>query len=89
MALIKIADTHADCRSEIGSKLLQLAQDPSWQMLEQLKGTGASIRRSDGLMRLHIAHALDRWNMKHSIAETAARLPLESHEKFLWQNYKR
>ena len=89
MALIKIADTHTDCRSEIGGKLLLLAQDPSWQMLEQLKGSGASIRRSDGLMRLHIAYALDRWNMKHSIAETAARLPLESHEKFLWQNYKR
>lgn len=86
-ALIKIAEANPQYRSEIGGKLAALAQDPDWQMLEQLKGTGAAIRRSDGLLRLHTAIALDRWNIKHRIADTVAGLKLEAHERFLWKNY--
>lgn len=88
-ALMKIADTHAELRARVGSKLLQKAQDPAWQMLEQLKGEGAGIRRSDGLLRLHIAKMLDRWQMQHSIAETVKAMDLEPHERFLWQQYGR
>ena len=86
-ALIKIADSNETLRQTIGEKLLLKAQDTSWQMLEQLKGEGASIRRSDGLLRLHIARALDRWGMNHQLKKTAESLPLDSHEKFLWKNY--
>ena len=83
-ALIKIADSNPMYRQAIGEKLLLKAQDSSWQMLEQLKGAGASIRRSDGLLRLHIAKALDRWNIAHTIAQTVKTLPLDDHEKFVW-----
>ncbi len=88
MALIKIADKQVEHRQKIGKSLAAKAQDPSWQMLEQLKGSGASIRRSDGLLRLHIAKALDRWQIPHSIEQTVKKLPLDNHEKFVWQSYK-
>ena len=89
MALIKIADSHKKMQQHVGAKLLAKAQDTSWQMIEQLKGDGAPVRRSDGLLRLHIAWALDRWHIKHRIAEAVRNIPLDDHEKFLWQNYFR
>ena len=85
---LKIADKQVEHRQKIGESLAAKAQDPSWQMLEQLKGSGASIRRSDGLLRLHIAKALDRWQIPHSIEQTVKKLPLDNHEKFVWQSYK-
>ena len=87
IALIKIADSHWEVRQKIGTKLLAKAQDTSWQMIEQLKGDGAPLRRSDGLLRMHIALALDRWNIKHNITDAVKNMPLDHHEKFLWQNY--
>jgi hypothetical protein len=87
IALIKIADAHWEVRQKIGTKLLAKAQDTSWQMIEQLKGDGAPLRRSDGLLRMHIALALDRWNIKHNITDAVKNMPLDHHEKFLWQNY--
>ena len=86
MALIKIADTHGEVRRKIGERLREKAQDNSWQMSEQLKGDGAPERRSDGLIRMHIALALDRWQIRHNIAGTVKAIPLDDHEKFLWQN---
>ena len=86
MALIKIADANGDVRQKIGERLREKAQDNSWQMSEQLKGDGAPERRSDGLIRMHIALALDRWQIRHNIAESVKAIPLDNHEKFLWQN---
>lgn len=86
MALIKIADAHGEVWRKIGERLREKAQDNSWQMSEQLKGDGAPERRSDGLIRMHIALALDRWQIRHNIAESVKAIPLDNHEKFLWQN---
>ena len=85
-ALIKIGDAHAECRSDIAPALRRLAEDPDWQLFEMLNGRGAGRRRADGLLRLHIARALDRWQVSHRIAAVAAQLELDWHEKWLWQN---
>ena len=87
-ALIKIADTHPQCRPAAAEKLYSRAADTSWQIMEQLKGPGAALRRADGLMRLHIARALDRWQIPHDLAKIAASMELDSHEKWLWNQYK-
>ena len=87
MALIKIADFHPELRQKIGNILAAKAQDPSWQMIEKLKGDGAPVRRSDGLIRLHIARKLDEWKIRHDIAGAIKNIPLDDHEKFLWKNY--
>ena len=87
-ALIKIADTHTACRPDTAEKLYALAADTSWQIMEQLKGSGAALRRADGLMRLHIARALDRWQIPHDLAKIADSMELDSHEKWLWNQYK-
>ena len=87
-ALIKIADAHTQCRRDAAEKLYALAADTSWQIMEQLKGPGAALRRADGLMRLHIARALDRWQIPHDLAKIADSMELENHEKWLWSQYK-
>ena len=87
MALIKIADFHPELRQKIGNILAAKAQDPAWQMIEQLKGDSAPVRRSDGLLRLYIARKLDEWQIRHDIAGAVKAIPLDDHEKFLWQNY--
>ena len=87
-ALIKIADQHPECRRDTAEKLYAVAADTSWQIMEQLKGPGAALRRADGLMRLHIARALDRWQISHDLAQIAAGMDLENHEKWLWNQYK-
>ena len=87
MALIKIADAHLETRQKIANALAAKAQDPSWQMIEKLKGDEAPVRRSDGLIRLHIARKLDEWKIRHDTAEAIKNIPLDDHEKFLWKNY--
>ena len=87
MALIKIADFYPELRQMIANALAAKAQDPAWQMIEQLKGDGAPLRRSDGLIRLHIARKLDEWKIRHDIAGAVKAIPLDDHEKFLWKNY--
>ncbi len=87
MALIKIADAHLAARQKIANALAAKAQDPAWKMIEKLKGDEAPVRRSDGLLRLHIARKLDEWKIRHDIAEAIKNIPLDNHEKFLWQKY--
>ena len=87
-ALIKIADANVEIREKTGNVLRELAEDVSWQMIEQLKGQGAAKRRSDGLLRWHIAKYLDKWQISHNIAEKVAPVQFDSHEKWFWKNYK-
>lgn len=89
MALLKVGEANIRLRDKIGSVLKDIAEDTSWQMIEQLKGKGAKTRRSDGLLRLRIARTLDSWQIKHSIAEKMSSLKLDSHEAWLLKNYQR
>ena len=89
MALLKVGEANTALRDKIGSVLKNLAEDTSWQMIEQLKGKGAKTRRSDGLLRLRIARTLDNWQIKHSIAEKMSSLKLDNHEAWLLKNYQR
>ena len=86
-ALLKIGDANVDQRQYIGKVLKELAEDTSWQMIEQLKGEGAEKRRSDGLLRWHTAKHLDKWGIAHNIIEKAAEIEFDTHEKWLWKNY--
>ena len=86
-ALLKIGDANPDTRQYIGSVLGALAEDTGWEMIEQLKGQGAAKRRSDGLLRWHIAKHLDAWNIAHDIHAQASKIDFDSHEKWLWKNY--
>ena len=88
MALLKVGEANVDVRGKIGAVLAALAEDTGWQMIEQLKGSGAKTRRSDGLLRLRIAKTLDSWQIKHSIAEKMSSLKLDSHEAWLLKNYQ-
>ena len=85
-ALLKIGDANREKQQLIGKTLRELAEDTSWQMIEQLKGAGAFKRRSDGLLRWHIAKHLDKWAISHKIAEAVSSVPFDSHEKWLWKN---
>ena len=85
-ALLKIGDANREKQQLIGKTLRELAEDTSWQMIEQLKGAGAFKRRSDGLLRWHIAKHLDKWAINHKIAEAVSTVPFDSHEKWLWKN---
>jgi len=87
-ALLKIGDANLEVRKLISEALIPLAEDISWQMIEQLKGAGAAKRRSDGLLRWHIAKHLDKWGIGHNINESVSEIGFDSHEKWLWQNYK-
>ena len=89
MALLKVGEANVSSREKIGSVLKNIAEDTSWQMIEQLKGKGAKTRRSDGLLRLRIARALDSWNIAHSIAGKMANLELDSHEAWLLNQYNK
>ena len=86
-ALIKIADVNESVREKVGNVLRDLAQDTSWQMIEQLKGEGASKRRSDGLLRWRTAKYLDKWGISHNIAEKVSVIQFDTHEQWLWKNY--
>lgn len=89
MALLKVGEANVSSREKIGSVLKEIAEDTSWQMIEQLKGKGAKTRRSDGLLRLRIARALDSWKIAHSIAGKMANLELDSHEAWLLNQYNK
>ena len=86
-ALLKIGDAHVSAQEHIGAALKALAEDISWQMIEQLKGSGAAKRRSDGLLRWHIAKHLDKWGIAHDIIDAVREIKFDSHERWLWENY--
>lgn len=89
-SLLKIGDAYTAVRSAVAAALRKLAEDPGWVLTERLNGTnGRGTHRADGLFRLHAAHALDRWAVSHRIAEVAAALPMEFHQRMLWQNYEK
>lgn len=84
-ALLKIGDSRRESRSTAAPLLRGLAEDPDWVLTEPLNGPGGSSHRVDGLLRLHIARALDRRGIPHQIAAIAAGLPLDAHERWLWK----
>lgn len=86
-ALLKIGESRTDTRSTVADLLRGLAENPDWFLLEPLNGPGGGSHRVDGLLRLHIARALDRWGVSHRIGAQAGKLSLDAHETWLWKHY--